>query len=131
MAAGKLSLSYDRQFGRLTIDDGQAEPTIWHSTVLSRDALVELAEQVVKVLQGVDRAACAWAEEPGESRWLLERQGCDLQITVRWFNDAFSREPDERGRTILATVCPLRRFAVQIKNLLHDELEHALRAAAL
>ena len=107
----------------MTIVHGASEATISHSTVLSRDAIGELGEAVINVLRGVEKATCAWAEEPGEYRWVLERHGEEVRITILWFRDSFSRQEDEKGRVEFATISGLRRFALQVKNVVQAELE--------
>ncbi|HET8630786.1 MAG TPA: hypothetical protein VFL91_25490 [Thermomicrobiales bacterium] len=119
----KLTLSYDRRYGQMTIADDSRETVVFHSTVLSYHALDDLAEAVVKLLQMVTRATCAWAVEPGEHRWILERRGEEVQITILWFRDSFSNQLDEQGEEEFSAVCKLRRFAVQVKNVLQTEID--------
>jgi hypothetical protein len=118
----KLTLSYDRRLGRMAITDGAREAVLWHSTALSPEALAELAE-AVSLLRAVPTGRCAWAEEPGEYRWVLQRRGDDVAITVRWFPEAFSKQADEQGTVKFSAVCNLRRFAAQMKSLLQEEID--------
>lgn len=123
----KITLHYDREFGKMTITDGAHEYIVWHSSVLSRYALYQLAETVINLLAGRDRATCNWEEEPGQYRWLLVRDGDDVKISILWFSEAFSRLADERGEIKFVFTCTLRRFAIQLKNALLGELEDSLR----
>ena len=61
----KLTLSYDRQSGMATITDGTQQATVWHSTVLCPEALVGLAEAVIRLLRMTEQETCAWADGPG------------------------------------------------------------------
>jgi hypothetical protein len=117
-----LTLTYDRRHCQLTIADGANEAAVWHSTLLSSDALADLAE-AVSVLRTTDTARCAWADEPGEHRWILRRHGEDLHVTVLRFPEEFSKRPDEEGAVVFSAVCKLRRFAVQIKSLFQAEID--------
>jgi|SRR4051812_21334126 len=119
----KFSLTYERQYGQMTITEGAREFTVWHSRVLSSMALDALAEAVINLLSGLDRGICAWEEEPGQYRWVLVREGEQVQITILWFRDSFSTLPDERGEVVFSALCPLRRFAVQVKNVLLGEID--------
>lgn len=96
---------------------GTREYVVTHSTVLSRAALVLLAEAVINLLAGRDRAMCAWEEEPGQYRWVLARDGEQVVATILWFPDAFSPLSDDRGTIEFTFACPLRRLAVQVKNI--------------
>ena len=84
-----------------------------------------LGQAVVRLLHGVDSATCAWTVgswhiSPGDYRWLLARDGDDLELRILRFPMPFSRKPDEQGELVFSTVCALRRFAVQVKNALED-----------
>jgi len=130
----KLTLLYEKQYGRMTITNDAQEFVVWHSTVLSPEALVLLCDAVCNLLAGRDHATCPWEEEPGQFRWLLERQGERVAITILWFRDAFSRLPDERGEAVFSIERPLHRLAVQVKNLPlteinNDRADHYLASA--
>jgi hypothetical protein len=71
------------------------------------DALGDLTRATLAVLTYTDRAVCAWAEEPGEYRWILERQGERLLVRILWFDETFSRLLDEKGQALFSTECYL------------------------
>jgi hypothetical protein len=116
---GKLTLTYELRgsgTAEAVISDERASVTLTASYL--SDALGDLADATLALMRGADRSRFAWAEEPGEYRWLLARQGADLQITVLWFRDTFSRQGDEQGGVVFRSQCSLVRFAGQVHGLL-------------
>lgn len=110
-----LSVAHGRSF---TVSDGVETLTLPPS--FSTD-LSGLGEAVVLLLQGVSTATWnwpvgSWYIPPGDYRWLLTRDDDDLRLRILWFPEPFSRKPDEHGELVFSAVCPLRRFAVQVKN---------------
>jgi hypothetical protein len=92
------------------------------ATYLS-DALRDLANAVIALFGGAQRSNCSWQEEPGEYRWVFNREGEHLRINILWFEDTFSRELDGRGKLVYSTECELRRFACQLRDQLCRLLE--------
>jgi len=86
------------------------------------DGLGDLTERAVRVLRGLERARCCWADEPGEYRWVLARRGEQLRIRVLGFAREFSQLDDEQGKLLFETECDLLRFASQWKGQLHQLL---------
>lgn len=120
----KLTFTYrlvGRGWSEAILSDGVRHVTITASYL--DDAITLLAEAVIALLQTANRASCNWADEPGEYRWLLDRRGDDLSITILWFDQTFSRKPDEAGRVVFSVEGTLRRFAVQLRNQLQELLE--------
>jgi hypothetical protein len=112
----------------IEIGDQQAHVT---ASYLS-DALGDLLRAVVGLLRGARDATAAFAEEPGEYRWRLRCIG-DGQVSVRilWFNDTFSRLPDERGSVILDAQCRLRTLTgAMLAASQHVLREHGLEGYA-
>ena len=54
---------------------------------------------------------------------MLQRHGDDVRITIRWFRQAFTNLADDQGTVVFDAVCRLRRFAAQVKNLVHKEID--------
>lgn len=91
------------------------------------DALGDLARVVIGMLRGAPHARCAWQEEPGEYRWVLERAGEHIRLRILWFPQTFSKQLDEAGRLVFATTCTLAGFAGQLKSQLERPLdEHGI-----
>jgi hypothetical protein len=65
-------------------------PTASHLT----DALRALVSAVVAMLEGRDRVACIWEEEPGEFLWLLERERDLVDLTIVWRPDWWAGPSD-------------------------------------
>jgi hypothetical protein len=70
------------------------------------DALRDLSEATLRLLEGADHATFSWCDEPGEYRWHLWRQGETVALRVEW----------ERGREEgrFGTTCPLGLFAGRV-----------------
>jgi len=93
------------------------------ATHVGSDALWGLAPSVNALLGTAERAACIWREEPGEYRWLLERHGENLTVSILWFDQDFPQLPDEKGTIVFSTECRLLKFAIQVKTQLRELLE--------
>ncbi|NUR94896.1 MAG: hypothetical protein HOV67_06490 [Kribbellaceae bacterium] len=75
------------------------------------DALGDLVRGALALARGSAEVRFAWAEEPGEFRWILERLGEMLSVRVLWFDDGpFSSQTDERGIERLAATCDPAAF---------------------
>lgn len=106
--------------GRAGISDGQHDAQFITSYL--SDPLGDLARAMIVLLQGGSKAHCAWAEEPGEWRWLFERHGGELGIRILWFERTFSKAPDEQGELRYSSRCRLRQFASQVREQLRQIL---------
>src|SRR5664279_1329088 len=95
---------------RLADDRGSATIT---ASYLS-DALGELLEAVGLLLEGAPAARCSWDEEPGEYRWIFDRDEETVRLRVLGFRGLWGNEPDERGSTVFETVQTLRALASAI-----------------
>ena len=104
-----------------TISDGVTEAQLTASYL--SDALRDLVEAVVSLMQGADRAMCLWLGEPWEHHWILERQGDDVGVTIVWFDYPCSQSLNERGKVIFSTRCGLRKFAMILLNQLWQLLK--------
>ena len=106
-------------------DGHAAEMWVWRLT----DAPGDLARAVVVLMDGADRAMCAWMDEPGEYRWVLARAGDRVTVLLLGFDSDFSKRPDQDGTVLLRTRCPLVRLATQVKGQLQQLLnEHGEQA---
>jgi hypothetical protein len=107
--------------GRAWLSDGQQDAQFF-TTYLS-DPLGDLTRALITLLQGAAKARCAWADEPGEWRWLFERHGDELDIRILRFEDTFSNALDEQGAPHYSTRCKLLRLAVQVREQMRQILE--------
>jgi hypothetical protein len=94
------------------VSDGVDDLILW-PTYLS-NAPADLERAVVELLQGARQATCSWQDELGQYRWLFERRGEELEIKILWFEETFSRKPDEQGELRFSTRSTLRGFAAQV-----------------
>jgi hypothetical protein len=124
-----LTFTYEYSGGHLAkahISDGQSDLTIY-SSLITGGNLDHLAERVLVLLK-MDRAdlpakeRCSWGDEPGEYRWVLESAGGTVKIQVLFFEEAYSRLLDERGRLLFSTQASLLKFANQVRVALRDNL---------
>jgi len=104
------------------ISDGEREARIdvWYLW----DGLAELARTAVQLLEGCEWAYCVWEDDPGEHKWLLQRRGDSLHVTILRFPNSFNGygAPDEWADVIFETTCPLLKFAGKVRNELRRRL---------
>jgi hypothetical protein len=86
------------------------------------NAPADLTWELRALLEGAERVTCRWQEEPGEYRWVMERQGDHLRVRILWFKETFSRQGDEEGETLLEGGCDLLRFATEWRDELRSLL---------
>ncbi len=73
---------------------------------------------MIALLRGADRATIRWQDEPGETRWVLERAGDELVVTVHRFAATYSHHDDAEGERVFAARGRLAGFAGQVKSQL-------------
>ena len=93
-------------------------------TLIFNDPLADLARACVALLDTVNsphltRLACSWPDEPGEWRWLLEKQGTTLRVRILRFDYGLA-EPEDTGEVVFTTACSLLKLAIQVKTQLRD-----------
>lgn len=101
-------------WARVHISDDASAATIRASHL--NDALGLLLEAVDRLLQGAIEARCSWADEPGEYRWIIERDGDQANLRVLAFHDTESPGPEEGGVVIFHTRRPLREIAAAVAD---------------
>ena len=67
------------------------------------DALRDLLDAVAEIAAGADAARCAWDEEPGEFRFIFERNGHEMRMSILWFDELWGGQPDEAGTPVFET----------------------------
>jgi hypothetical protein len=80
------------------------------------NALADLARIAIAMISepASIRGTCAWADEPGEYRWIVERRGGDVSVRIVTFGQTYSTKPDEAGDPFFEARCTLTRFVNQI-----------------
>lgn len=72
------------------------------------DALGELLEGMVALIDGQSPVRVSWEEEPGEYRFVFDRAGADVRVRVVGFEDTWQvPKPDEEGEQLFDATCPL------------------------
>lgn len=117
-------------WSRATLVEGEHQITPI-SSYLS-NSLGVLTETVVALLQSANRMTVAWAQAPGEYRWILEKYQDRLRRRILWFDETFSLKLDEQGKLLFETDSELLRFATHCVrndipaqvtlNMYHSEL---------
>ena len=91
------------------------------------DALGDLTEAMVDLLNGSEEKEVFFMDEPGEHRWLLRRTERDnLLIEVEWFEDWKSWEmmdKDAKGEKVFSDEVSLLEVAHEVKAVLDKLLE--------
>ncbi len=92
------------------------------------DALADLLQSVVDLLQGQAEATASFEEEPGEYRWRFQRvDEQNILVRILWFDDLYSYAPDEKGRLEFEAKCRLRTFAGEVLSTMQQLLaQHGL-----
>jgi hypothetical protein len=93
------------------------------------DALYELAEATLEILQGKNKARADFEEEPGQFRWIFTRKSKNIKIEIREFDDFWSKEPDGKGKLLFSHLCNTEEFAASIFKCIDDVFRrHSLRS---
>lgn len=75
------------------------------------DALRELVEATLTIVEGSAHSVAHFYDEPGECRLVLELQGYQIRVRILEFPETWSEEPDEAGAARLDAMCAFREFA--------------------
>jgi hypothetical protein len=98
--------------GRIAVGDSFATPT---ASYLS-DALGDLIRAVRGLLEGANEARASWEEEPGEYRWVFQRDESEVRIRLIAFRDIYDHAPDEDGQALLDGTCTVRDLGVAVAS---------------
>ncbi|TPL93675.1 hypothetical protein [Mesorhizobium sp. B2-3-12] len=75
------------------------------------DALRDLVQATLAIVDGAPYAVARFLDEPGECRFVLEPQGNQTRVRLLSFPETWSEEPDGAGAVRLDAMCLLREFA--------------------
>lgn len=109
--------------GTAFISDEVNEARMWPShvgNIPSGNPLLILIDALLHVINYGGESRCRWANEPGEDRWILKREGELLRVTILWFNvigPGFygSTLKDELGEPEFSMICNLWKFAAKVR----------------
>jgi hypothetical protein len=93
------------------------------------DAPGDMMRAVIALFNQPDggRVQFSWEDEPGEYRWIIDRIGDTVTLTIIKFDDCFSRQDDHKGELLIETECTLVRLATQVRGQLRQIYnEHGL-----
>ena len=93
--------------------NSEGKETIISGSYLS-DAPADLIMEIVLLFKGRIESECAWQEEPGQYRWLFNKEKRDVSIQVLWLNKAFSRKGNEAGEVVFTARDELLRFSRKV-----------------
>jgi hypothetical protein len=96
------------------------------------DALGDLLSALAVLKRGEsDSERFSWDGEPAEFRWILRRDGDEVDVSILWFQDIYKPQHDDVGRVLFATRQPLaellRAVSAGAARLLEDIGEDGYR----
>jgi len=80
-------------WANVMIADSAAKHTNCVTDAADNDPLRETLEACILLLDGADRSAVSYFDEPGEHRFRFVRSGSDVRASVIWFPDGLSWTP--------------------------------------
>ena len=98
---------------------GDQKNIIIEASYLS-DAIKDMIDCVVLLLLGQQTTSCRWEDEPGEFRWIFQRTGSDVNISVLRFKEEFSDEENEAGNNIFYVDFDLLFFCRKLRSTMED-----------
>ena len=93
------------------------------------DALGDLATATRMLLEGEPDWRVSFADEPGESRWALERlppvdgEPDRVRVRIRRFDKTFSRKSDDDGKLLFDATVPAESFFLAVLGALRGVLD--------
>ena len=121
---GAIELSY-RLVGTgwseasLTLGDREVRLTASYIS----DALGDLLEAVRRLSEVAEVVRVSWEEEPGEYRWLLQREGSGVDIRILTFGDFEDHEADDMGQEMIQGRVTLDALVRVVAAAARDVLE--------
>ena len=99
-----------------TADDQHVE----RSSSYIFDGVEATGSALVALARGATAVRFSWFDEPGEYRWVVNRDGEEVRVVLREFPDWSPRRVDEQGEAVLETRCDLLRFLTQFRGQLQQ-----------
>jgi hypothetical protein len=97
--------------GAIVSDGGQSVQVF---TMLLGPALTDLTEAVIRLLRGIEHTTAFWEDDPGQYRWVFDRDGERVRVQILHFARAFTRVDNEHGTRVFDAVCRLAVLAGQV-----------------
>jgi hypothetical protein len=80
------------------------------------DALGDLVRAVRALCAGAEATRAAWEEEPGEFRWVLQRNDTEARVQLLAFADVYGDAPDESGQVVFDATCTVRDLGLAVAS---------------
>lgn len=84
-----------------------AESAVEVTASYLEDALGDLLLAVWCIGTGDAEARASWAEEPGEYRWVFQREDDRVRLEILAFEELYGNRPDSHGASVFVTEQPL------------------------
>src|SRR5262245_16865611 len=96
----KFSYQFQGTSAKAQIVDGEQVLDMF-PTYVGGDPITVLASAVIELMRASYHGypiivRRSWENEPGEWRWVFEREQSTLKIRVLWFDQSFSKQDDEQ-----------------------------------
>ncbi len=102
-----------------SVSDGDA--SIDMNVSYLSDGLGDFARAARGTLRGMNETTFNFEQEPGEHRFIVTREGGNVQVEIYRFADTFSRS--RAGELVMVARCTLREFANTCINCLRHVLD--------
>lgn len=87
------------------------------------DALGDLLRAVSDLCVGAEESRCAWAEDPGEFRWILRRAGGAVLVRIVHVTTYAPEARDDDGHTVWEGSVPLQDLVRAVVDAAQSVLE--------
>src|SRR6266852_5358469 len=94
------------------VSDGEQSLRVF--TMLLGPALSDLTQAVIRLLRKVEHTTAFWEDDPGQYRWVFDRDGEQVRVQILYFDRAFTQVDDQRGTRMFDAVCRLAVLAGQV-----------------
>jgi len=94
------------------ISDGEQSVRVF--TMLLGPALTDLTEAVIRLLRGIEHTTAFWEDDPGQYRWVFDRDGERVRVQILHFARAFTHVDDQHGTCVFDAGCRLAVLAGQV-----------------
>ena len=85
------------------------------------DALADLSNAVITILDGADEARASFDDEPGEYRWVFRKTGAAAyRLKILRFEELWSNEPDCKGVLIFEEHGTALEYGLVVRDVLAD-----------
>lgn len=87
------------------------------------DAFGSLVQAAADLHHGRSECRFSFADEPGETRWIIRREGELVSTRLIKFAALWGHRPDEAGELLFEAALPARNFCLAVKDVADRLLE--------